>query len=263
MLAIVNWPVATPAAVGASWMLIVADCPGLNGIGNVVGAMVKPVPVTVAPLTVTVARPVDVSVTIRVVVTLTGTSPKATLAAPMPRVGSAAFNCKVKVSVTGPAHAVRIAVWAVETAVTFNVNCVLDVFGCTNAAVVVVTAALLLEMPTLKPAAGAGPLSVTVHTSVPVPPIDALAQVKAERMGSPEPLSGIVAVPLMEELLETLNWPVSAPKTVGEYCTRIVADCPGFNVTGNVPCVMLKSAPVTVAALTVTGAVPVELSVTV
>ena len=50
---------------------------------------------------------------------------------------------------------------------------------------------------------------------------------------------------------------------MGSYCTVIVAVCPGLKVTGMVPCVKLKSAPVTDAALTVTGAVPVELRVTV
>jgi hypothetical protein len=111
----------------------------------------------------------------------------------------------LKVSVTGPAVAVTTAVCAVETADTFSVNCTLEVFACTIAAVVVTTAALLLDMATLKPAAGAGPLKVNVHWSVPAPLIDALAQVKPVSTGSPVPLSGIVAVPLVEELLSTVN----------------------------------------------------------
>jgi hypothetical protein len=190
---------------GSNFTLIVAAWPGVNEIGKVAGAKVKPVPVTVAPLTVKVAVPVDVSVTVRVVTTLTGTSPKATLDPLTPRVGSAAFNCRLKLSVTGPAVAVTTAVCAVETADTFSVNCTLEVFACTIAAVVVTTAALLLEMATLKPAAGAGPLKVSVHWSVPAPLIDALAQVKPVSTGSPVPLSGIFAVPLVDEVLETVN----------------------------------------------------------
>jgi hypothetical protein len=167
--------------------------------------MLKSAPVTVAALTVTGAVPVELSVTVWVAGELSDTLPKATLATLMLKVGTGTVNCTVKVLVTGPAFAVKIAVWAVVTGVTFAVNCTLVVFACTRAAVVVATAALLLDMAILKPAAGAGPLKVKVHRSVPVPPIDALAHVKPLRTGSPEPLSGIVAVGLVEELLETVN----------------------------------------------------------
>jgi hypothetical protein len=167
--------------------------------------MLKSAPVTVAALTVTGAVPVELRVTVWVAGAFSDTLPKAMLVVLMLSVETGTVNCTVKVLVIGPAFAVMIAVWAVVTGVTFAVNCTLVVFACTRAAVVVATAALLLDMAILNPAAGAGPLKVKVHRSVPVPPIDALAQVKPARTGSPEPLSGIVAVLLVEELLETVN----------------------------------------------------------
>jgi hypothetical protein len=183
LLAMANWPVTAPAAVGASCTLIEAVWPGFNETGNERGTKAKPLPVTVAPLTVTVPVPVDASVSVRVVTTLTGTSPKATLAALTP----------------------RVAVCAVDTAETLNVNCALDVFLCTSAAVVVATAALSLDMATLRPPSGAGPFKVSVHRSVPAPPIEELAQVNPVSTGSPVPLSGMVAVPLLEDVLEMLS----------------------------------------------------------
>jgi hypothetical protein len=136
---------------------------------------------------------------------LSDTLPKATLATLVLNVGTGTVNCTANVLVTGPALAVRIAVWAVATGVAIAVNCTLVVFACTSAAVVVVTAKLLLDTPTLRPSAGAGPLKVRVHKSVAVPPMDALAQVKSVNTGSPAPLSGIVALPLVEDVLEMLN----------------------------------------------------------
>ena len=72
---------------------------------------------------------------------------------------------------TLPALAVRIAVCAVETADTLGVNWAAVAFAATRDAVGTGTAALLLDKPTLKPPAGAGPLMVTVQRSVPAPVI--------------------------------------------------------------------------------------------
>jgi hypothetical protein len=72
--------------------------------------IVKPVPVTVAALTVTGAVPVDVNVTDWVDGVFTVTLPKATLVALILNVGTTAFNCMAKFLVTPPATAVRIAV---------------------------------------------------------------------------------------------------------------------------------------------------------
>src|SRR5271168_3118240 len=44
-------------------------------------------------------------------------------------------------------------------------------------------------------------------------------------------------------------------------CTCNVIDCVGFNVTGKLPPTIVKPAPVMVAEVTVTGDVPVDVSV--
>jgi hypothetical protein len=205
LLVTVNMPAAAPAAEGSNCKLSVAVWPGLNDIGNAPGVKEKPAPVTVAPLMVTVAAPVDMSVTVCVSVTLTRTFPKDTLAGLAPRFGSAAFNSRAKVSVMLPALAVSVTACAVETGDTYAVNCALVVFACTKAAGEIVTAALLLDRPTLKSPARAVPLSVTVQRSVPVPTIEALTHEMPVSCGSPVPLRAIVAVALTEELLVTVN----------------------------------------------------------
>jgi hypothetical protein len=54
---------------------------------------------------------------------------------------------------------------------------------------------------------------------------------------------------------------LAIPVDVGRNCTCNVIDCVGFSVTGKLPATMVKPVPVMVAELTVTGAVPVEVSV--
>jgi len=92
------------------------------------------------------------------------------------------------------------------------------VFACTIAAVVVVRDELLLEMPTLTPAAGAGPLSVTVQVFVLVPPIDALLHVNPVTTGggsaTPVPLR-LTIVALVEAVEVIASCPVAAPTLVG------------------------------------------------
>jgi len=124
----------------------------------------------------------------------------------------------VNAAVTDPVAAARTADCAVETGVALAVNCTLAVFACTSAAVVVVTAALLLEMPTLTPPAGAGPLSVTVQVFEPAPPIVALLQVKPATTGggaaTPVPLR--LTIVALDEAVEVIaSCPVAAPTLVG------------------------------------------------
>jgi hypothetical protein len=205
LLVTVNLPAADPAAEGPNCTLSVAVWPGLNDIGNVPRVIEKPTPVIVAPLTVTVAAPVDMSVTVRVSVILTGTFPKTMPAGPTLRVGNAAFNSRAKVAVKLPALAVSVTACAVETGDTYAVNCALVVFACTSAAGDIVTTALLLDRTTLKPSGGAGPLMVTVQLFVPAPTMDALMQEMPLSCGAPVPLRATTAVLLMEELLVTVN----------------------------------------------------------
>jgi hypothetical protein len=72
----------------------------------------------------------------------------------------------------------------------------------------------------------------------------------------PVPLRLTTAVLLVDELLWIVSCPVAAPVAVGSNCTFSVTDCVGFKVTGNVAPDIVKPAPLRVAELMVTGAVP-------
>jgi hypothetical protein len=65
------------------------------------------------------------------------------------------------------------------------------------------------------------------------------------------------------ELLLIVICPVRVPAVVGENCSCSVSACVGFSVTGKLPPMMEKSAPVIAAEFTVTGVVPVDVSVNV
>ena len=71
-----------------------------------------------------------------------------------------------------------------------------------------------------------------------------------------------VAVLLVDALLTTVNWPDTGPATCGSKFTSIVTAEVGFKVTGKVAPEMVKPVPLKVAELIVTGAVPVDVSVT-
>jgi hypothetical protein len=82
-------------------------------------------------------------------------------------------------------------------------------------------------------------------------------------------LGAAVLVPLrvtrfvlpLDESLSIVILPLADPVTVGRNCTCNVSDCVGFSVTGRLPPTIVKPAPVIAAEFTVTGAVPVEVSV--
>src|ERR1700750_2126980 len=69
-----------------------------------------------------------------------------------------------------------------------------------------------------------------------------------------------VAGPAEESLLIVIC-PLPAPVDAGRNCTCNVTACSGFSVTGTLPLTIVNPAPVMVAELTVTGAVPVDVSV--
>ena len=54
---------------------------------------------------------------------------------------------------------------------------------------------------------------------------------------------------------------MAVPAAVGRNCTCSVIDCVGFSVTGKLPPTIVKPVPVIAAVFTVTGAVPVDVSV--
>ena len=265
LLEMVTWPVAVPALAGSNSMFSVADWFGFNVSGNAVPDIVKPVPVRVAALIVTGMLPVDVSVTDFVAGVFRFTLPKVTLVALRLSVGWAAFNFRVKLVETLFADAVSVTDCAELTDETFAVKLAVVAFAATVTVAGTVTAALLLARLTLTPPLPAAALNVTVQASVPDPVMVPLLQVSALKTGAaaaPVPLKLITAVGLVEELLEMVTWPVAVPALAGSNSMFSVADWFGFNVSGNAVPGIVKPVPVRVAALIVTGMLPVDVSVT-
>ena len=88
-------------------------------------------------------------------------------------------------------------------------------------------------------------------------------QLKSTWCGFPVPLSPTVIVEFVEELLVTLSCPVADPVAVGLNVSVKLNVWPGFSVAGKFTAEAEKPLPVTETPLTVTGAVPLEFSVTV
>jgi hypothetical protein len=65
----------------------------------------------------------------------------------------------------------------------------------------------------------------------------------------------------VDESLLIVICPLATPVSAGLNCTCSVTAWPGFSVTGRLPPTIVKPAPVMVAELTVTGAVPVDVNV--
>ncbi len=203
LLVTVSCPVAAPTTVGSNCTLSVVAWLGFSVTGKVAPDNVKPVPVTVAALTVTDAVPVEVKVTDCVAGALSVTLPNATLVALMLSVGTAAFNCRANVWETLPELAVKVTVCAVVTEDTVAVNAALVAFAGTVTVAGTDTAALLLDKFTVRPPLGAAALSVTVQASVPDPVMDVLPQesaLSAAATDVPVPLRAIRAVLPVEEL---------------------------------------------------------------
>ena len=75
------------------------------------------------------------------------------------------------------------------------------------------------------------------------------------------PLRATTAVLPLDESLLIVICPLAVPADVGRNCTCSVIDCIGFSVTGTLPPTIVKPLPIIAAVFTVTGAVPVEVSV--
>jgi hypothetical protein len=75
------------------------------------------------------------------------------------------------------------------------------------------------------------------------------------------PLKATTAVLPLDELLVMTICPLAAPITVGVYCTCSVIDWLGFSVAGKLPPTTVKPLPVIATVLTVTGDIPVDVSV--
>jgi len=93
-------------------------------------------------------------------------------------------------------------------------------------------------------------------------PLGAL-QLRLTWCGSPVPVRPIVTVEFVEELLLTVSVPLAEPVAVGSNVSVTLSAWPGFSVAGRLTADAENPPPETATELTVTGAVPVEDSVTV
>ena len=77
------------------------------------------------------------------------------------------------------------------------------------------------------------------------------------------PLRATVMVELLDELLVMVSFPLAAPLVAGSNVRVTESDLPGFSVAGKLTADDAKPLPDTAIELTVTGAVPLEVRVTV
>jgi hypothetical protein len=91
LLAIANCPACPPAAGGVNFTVSVSVWPGVKVAGRP-APIEKPVPVSVAPLTVTGMVPDEERTTVLLAAEPTETLPKVTLDALTPRIAVAAFS---------------------------------------------------------------------------------------------------------------------------------------------------------------------------
>jgi hypothetical protein len=80
--------------------------------------------------------------------------------------------------------------------------------------------------------------------------------------GSAVPLRATVMVGLVDEVLEIANWPDKLPTVVGVKVSVRFRDWPGLSFAGRLAEDVENPLPLTVMELTVTAAVPVDVSVT-
>ena len=113
------------------------------------------------------------------------------------------------------ALAVNVAVCAVLTAETAAWKPALVAPAATVTDVGTVTEELLLVRLTVKPPLGAAAFSVAVQLSVAAPVSELLAQLTPLSTGCPVPLSAMVELVPVEELLVSVTVPFAAPVAVG------------------------------------------------
>jgi len=153
---------------------------GFRVRGKVAPETVKPVPATVAALTVTAAVPVEDRVNVCVVAVFAFTLPKDKLDELTLSVGTAAPSDRAKVFDTLPALAVRVAVCAVLTEETVAVKVAVVDPAATVTEAGTVTVELLLARLTVNPPVAAAAFRVTVQLSVPDPVNEPLVQLNED-----------------------------------------------------------------------------------
>jgi hypothetical protein len=235
LLATESCPVSEPATVGVNSTVSVAEVPGLSVTGRLGADTINSGPDTAAAVTITGKLPVELIVTVCVADVLTATLPKGRLVSVNVSMGLATSTSRFVVSVTPPMLAVSVTAWAeltdpanaVKLAVVWPAGIV------TEAGTVI--AELLLVIPTGTPPLPAVPFRVTEQLSLPVPGIEALAQLNALNNAEPTPLNGTEGLGSSGELVEMASWPVMEPETVGvKAIVRVDAPPPPARVIGKV-----------------------------
>jgi hypothetical protein len=264
LLVRVTAPVTDVVVEGSKLTVSVAVWPSLRVSGKITPDILNPAPVSVPALMMSGAVPEEVRMTDLLTDVFTVTLPKARVLVLRLRVGMKAFSWSWTVLEAVPEAAVRVADCVVVTESIVAKKATLVALAGTVTVAGSVTAGLLLERLTFSPPLPAAALRNTVQESVPDPVMEALAQESAFSVPGaaiPVPLS-VTAIGLVEELLVKVIAPVTAPMEEGSKLTVSFAVCPWLRVSGKLAPDMLKPAPVTVPALMVSGAVPVEVRVT-
>lgn len=277
LLLMAREPVAAPPAVGANFTSRVTAKEGFRVSGKVAPETVKPVPLMVDELIVTAAVPVEVNVIGSVADEPSLTVPKLRLPVlsasvevvaevPVPLNGTVSVVCLaallVMVSVPAAAFADVGANVTFRVAVCFGLIVIGRVPEATLNPVPLMAAALMVNV--------AVPVEVIVTGNVAFDPTATLPKLSLVKLISsweivvtaPVVLRLTVAVAFVEELLLMVNVPFARPNVSGEDLTSSVAVCFGLRVSGNFAPETVKPMPLIVAELTVTAAVPVEVSVT-
>ena len=277
LLLIIICPLAEPVTVGLNCICSVSDWFGFNVVGKPPLTSENPEPLIVAEFTVTGAVPVDVSVTVCVVDVFTITLPKLKLPTLNVSCGLGAailVPLSATIAVLPVAELLLIANWPLVAPVAVGLNCICSVSDWSgfNVAGKLPTS----ENPEPLIAAeftvtGAAPVDVSVSACVVDVFTVTLPKLKLPTLNVScglgaailVPLSATIAVLPLDELLLIIICPLAASVAVGLNCICSVSDWFGFNVAGKLPPASENPEPLIAAALTVTGAVPVDVSVSV
>jgi hypothetical protein len=276
LLLIVTCPLAEPVDVGLNSICNVTDCVGFSVIGKLSPGIVNPVPLIATEFTVTGEVPVDVRVRACVAAVFTITLPKFSLTELTASSGlSAAVLVPLReMTVVPPTNELLLIVscpLADPVATGSNCTCsVIDWVGLNVAGRLPPTrvnpAPVTLAESTVT---GAVPVEIRVTDrtvdvfSVTLPKFSLPALTVSCGLGAAVlvPLRETTVVLPVDELLRIVSCPLDDPVAKGLNSTCSVTDCIGFNVVGRLAPTRLKPAPVTVPESTVTGAVPVDVSV--
>jgi hypothetical protein len=275
-LLIVICPLAAPVDVGRNCTCNVAAWAGFSVTGTLPLTIVKPAPVMVAELTVTGAVPVDVNVNDCVVAVFTVTLPKLRLAALTANWGLGAavlVPLRATTAVLPLDELLLIVIWPLAVPAAVGRNCTCSVIDCVGFSVTgKLPPTIVKPVPVIAAeltVTGEVPVDVSVNDwvvavfTVTLPKLKVAALIVNCGLGAAVlvPLKATTAVLPLDELLLIVICPLAAPVAVGRYCTCSVIDCVGFSVIGKLPPTIAKPPPVIAAELTITGDVPVDVSV--